>query len=387
MAAPVTGTPSLTNSILSSKIPATLVIATPLASTVNVKVLNSGTGATPAGAKVTVSLFLRLAGTSGDFDIFLGSKSQAFAKLKAGTGSQTVTVPVTVPSTLAVGTYSLIAKVAAVGFTPDADADAVSATPIQVQQALIGLTNSLASTTLPASFSVAATSTANASVHIVNNGNVTTGKTAKVSVTVALRPTAGGADILLGSKSAQSFGNIKPGSFKNIPISLKPPTTLATGTYTLIITVTPANFTPDSNNIVTGTTGAFTVTPPPPPGANPLGSLGNVITMTTLVDNETTGLGPLGSSVLQHWNFTDNLGHTGELFLTQNFGVLAVAADATINFFPNGGLGTGTVVLNGGNITDAFAVGTQLTFGTTGSISYSNDTYTHKGKGKVARTN
>jgi hypothetical protein len=372
---------ALTNSIVSSKVPTTLAITDPLASTVQVKVLNSGPDVTPTGASVTVSVFLRPASGA---DISIGSKPQSFAKLKAGTGSQSVTVAVNVPAGLAVGTYSLVAKVTASGFTPTAAPEAVSTTPIQVQHASIVLSNGIASSTVPATIT-SKTKSATVQVRVANAGNVVTGKTAQVSVTVALRPTTGGADVILGTKNAQSFANTKVGAFKNVPVSLKFPTSLAAGNYTLVVTVTPSGFTPDANNVITS--GGITVSAGSTSSGSFLGKLGNTLRLTDLIETLTNTLpNGLGTTTTTHWHFVDEKNQTGELFILQNVGAIAKAADATINIFPDAALGSGSVVLKGKDASRLALVGTTFTFGTSGSISCTTDTFTGK-PCKVSRVN
>ncbi len=276
-----------------------------------------------------------------------------------------------------------MAKVAPSGFMAPSNVEGVGAA-VQITQGFVSLSNSIASSTLPGTIT-AATKSAVVKVNVLNTGNVVTLKTAKVSVTIVLHPTGGGADITLGAKSGQAFSNVKPMTgFKSVTVSIKLTGVIGAGSYTLMSTTTPIGFVPTVNNVITGT--AVSVTAGSSGGTHFLDHIGNTVTVTDLIDTNTQVFQGLGSTTVQHWHFIDNLGQTGELFLTQNLGKIAQAVDASITFFAGGILTQGDVALKGKDASKAFVMGTSLTFGTSGSIACTIDSFTN-GTCKVARVN
>ncbi len=68
------GFPGLTSTFLSSKVPGAVVLNGDFASSVQVKVVNSGDTVTPAGATISVGVYLRPAGTNGEVMFLLGRR-------------------------------------------------------------------------------------------------------------------------------------------------------------------------------------------------------------------------------------------------------------------------------------------------------------------------
>jgi hypothetical protein len=288
--------------------------------TINVTVTNLGFAVSPTGS---VSIFLRP--TGGGSDINITTSPATLKPLKAtlsknGTtkhASDSVDVDVTIPLTLATGTYSLVFKVSdgetstfANNNTLVDNAFTLTATP-----GSISITPSLSLTKIPATITAGTAANGNISFTLTNNGNIPTPGKLEYTGSLVLHPTSG-SDIPLIPPTDITFDAINPDGDTSISSHALALTTTQTslippGTYTLIGTLVPTNGTP-------GTT--FTVTGP-------------TITFTASSNTGTTTLLKHGDTV----NFTGNTQLNGQNFLERGFFTTNVKhISGTYEFTPSG---------------------------------------------------
>jgi CARDB len=248
LSATLKGAPKLLTSILTG---------VSIKGSVSVIVTNNGTAATPK-LPVSIVAYLRPAGGDGSTDISIMPKPGSVSALAAGK-PKGVNLSLTIPPTLAAGTYTLVVKTDATGALTETDETnntLVTGTTVSAAQAFIGLGNAITSS-LPALLDDAADVNGVAQVTVTNNGNIPVPSTGLVDVTVSLRPT-GGADIVIGSSTAQKFSNVKIGAPVQFAVSVTVPLGTTAGNYTLVATVTPSGFTATVNAPAVGA--AVTVT-------------------------------------------------------------------------------------------------------------------------------
>jgi hypothetical protein len=197
---------------------------------VSVVVTNSGTGT--LNAPVTFDLFASTdAALDEAADTAVGSPVTKKLKLNPG-ASKTVKLKVTTIPSVSEGDYFLIARTSATGSTGGAD---VSDTAVHIAPPFIDLTGAFGS---PLPSTLARGKKATVPVTVTNSGNVNV--SASLTVALAARPSAGGADVPIPTNPVKV--NLKPGASKTLKLKITTPDALpAGGVFNYVATIDSTN--------------------------------------------------------------------------------------------------------------------------------------------------
>jgi hypothetical protein len=292
------GAVSLTDAVASSAFPASAIAGQKAAGSVKVTLTNDGNIATPAGAKVSVSLVLRPDG--GGDDVLIGTKlNQAFANVKPG-AKVTVAISAALTATLPAGGYTLVAHIAPTGFTPDAAADAVGAS-FAVVDPFVQLVVTAA--TDPFAAAAGGNTAGNAVVTLANHGNVAAVGPATVTYWATTDGTITESSLNLGSQNLTL--KLAPGAALKTPaFAVALPNPDSTTAYTLVAAVT-------SPSLAVGDVGGFI-----PAGTVSVSHLSHVWFHGDTITFKATSTLNLPPVFVQSGTFTTNLGVTGTYTLT-----------------------------------------------------------------------
>jgi uncharacterized delta-60 repeat protein len=206
-------------------------------------------GNLPATGTVTLTLYASLDGNVDDADTMLTTIAGKKIKLKAG-ASKKFSGKFTVPIDLADGNYYILAKIDAGTVEEISATNNTSATPdaIAVAAPFVDITGpSPATPTNPA-----AGAKVSIPLTLTNEGNSLAKGTVTVTVIVAADTTPASDDTTILTKALKV--SLKAGVSKTFKLAALLPSTLAAGTYYLLISTTVSGFTDadDTNNLIEG---------------------------------------------------------------------------------------------------------------------------------------
>jgi hypothetical protein len=241
--------PSVTKTV---KLASAVITDTAVKGSVVVIVTDNGTDASPAAS---LSAFLRPAGGTGSTDINITTKPAPVSSIKGSVtkkgitkdNNKSVTVNVSLPLTLAAGSYSLVIKVAdnsPTGSAAQLNNAIVVPFTLSATAAFTSLSETLTTAKIPSTIAGGTAKSGTILLTLANAGNIATFPSLQYDIAIVLRPAAG-ADIPVISKADVTIPTIKPnGGTKTIgaPIAVSAAATAAipAGTYTLVALLTPS---------------------------------------------------------------------------------------------------------------------------------------------------
>jgi hypothetical protein len=206
---------------------------------VPVSVTNLGNDKVPSStAPIDFSLFLRDTTTNVETPVSF-TTTPKLRSLSPNHAKQVILF-LTVPASVASGSYQLVLKMNTMGALTETDLTnntVVSSQILTIAQPQYNLTPAIAGSTLPATARAGSKLSGSVTVTVVNNSNMSLKGGQKATVQLFARNNDTNALTLLGSASV-SLSKLAPGAAANVLIKLKKALAPATGTYTLVAVVT-----------------------------------------------------------------------------------------------------------------------------------------------------
>jgi uncharacterized membrane protein len=233
-----------------STLPAGILAGKTTKGTVHVTLSNLGSAAINSNTTVSIEVVARPVGAIDDSqDIVLNTRPVNVSVLNlASGGNNTVNVPVQFLSSMANGSFTIVAIADsgnALAETDEGNNEATLAnTTVTVGPGFVDLGAGISNSTLPASVVNTSAANGNVTVTISNLGNIAVGPNHNATVTVTLHP-ASGPDVTF--TRTMSISGLKANGVKHVPLTLHIPAGMALGDFEIIASVTPDGTLVESN--------------------------------------------------------------------------------------------------------------------------------------------